>query len=162
MTVATTLAAAVAFAAFHMPLPARRAGRWGFVRVSGMAVPLLGIAYHVLMLPAVAALPAPAWAVAAGFAWMFLDLALEGAGLAGTTIDVRSLREGVHLVACVWVLAAGWHSGPVLGVAGTLLAAAFLARLGLRALRGEPPAWLLSVNAALNVVWIVVVAVALA
>lgn len=160
--VATTIAAAVAFAAFHVPVPVRRGGRWVLLRITGSrTVPVLGIAYHVLMLPAVAALPAPSWAVAAGFAWMLLDLVLEGAGLAGTTLDVRPLREGVHLAASVWVLAAGWTGGFGLALAGTGLAAAFLGRLTLRALRRQPPSWLLSVNAALNVVWIAMVAVAL-
>ncbi|MCV2394348.1 hypothetical protein OEB99_08505 [Actinotalea sp. M2MS4P-6] len=161
VVVATTLAAAAAFAAFHVPLPLRRDGRWVLAEVGGRPARLLGIAYHLLLLPAVAALPAPAWAVAAGFAWMLLDTMLEGAQLAGATTDVKPLRDGVHVIAMAWLIPAGLTGGGVLAVAGTALALAFAARLALAARRAPAPVWLLRLNAALNVIWMVCVAVAL-
>jgi hypothetical protein len=162
LTVVTTLAAALAFAAFHVPLPVRQTDRWAAQQLTGTPARGLGVAYHALMLPAVAALPAPAWAKAAGFAWMLADLVLEGAALAKTTVDAGPIREGVHLAACLWVLGAGWTGGPALGLAGTALAAAFVTRLVLRARGSRWPGWLLPLNALLNVVWIVSVAHALA
>ncbi|MDR1807921.1 MAG: hypothetical protein LBR33_08440 [Propionibacteriaceae bacterium] len=164
--VVTTLAAAVAFAAFHIPLPGHRdgprAGRWRLRPLAGRPAHVCGLAYHALMLPAVAALPAPAWAEAAGFAWMLADMALEVAGLAGAAIDAGPIREGLHLVACLWLLGAGWSGGPELGLIGTALAAAFVARLAGRVRRGRPAAWARHASALLNVLWIVAVAVALA
>ncbi|MGC3992841.1 MAG: hypothetical protein QM779_01705 [Propionicimonas sp.] len=161
MVVIATLLAAVCFAAFHVPVPQRRGGRWALVRLEGPVTRLLGVGYHLLLLPAVAALPAPAWATAAGFAWMLLDVVLDGAELAGSTIDARPLRDGVHLLACVWLVCAGWTAGPVPGVIGTALALAFLARFGLDATRRPVPPRLLTVNALLNVAWMLAIAAVL-
>jgi hypothetical protein len=161
MVVAATLLAAVLFAAFHVPVPLRAGGRWEFARLHGPVTMLLGIGYHLLLLPAVAALPAPPWAVAAGFAWMLLDVVLDSAELAGAAFDARPFRDGVHVVAAVWLLGAGWTGGPVLGVLGTALGAAFLVRLALDARGRGVPAWFLNLNALLNVAWMLGVAVAL-
>lgn len=160
--VLTTLLAALAFAAFHVPLPRRRGGRWDLAPLHGRVAGIFGVAYHLLLLPAVTALPAPSWAVAAGLGWMVLDAVLDGAWLAGATFDARPLRDGVHLVAGVWLVAAGWTHGPGLGLAGSALTLAFVARLALDGTEQPTPAWLLRVNALLNMLWMLGVAAALA
>jgi len=148
-----TLVAALAFVSFHLPIPALSTGR---------TARLIGISYHLLMLPAVAALPAPDWAKAAGFAWMLADVVLDGAafvGLPNGTGD--SLRQGVHVLSAVWVLAAGWTGGVGLAVVGTLLGIVFLARFVLSSRATPPSKWLTQINAILNGAWTVAVAIAL-
>lgn len=157
----TTLAAAAFFAAFHVPVPLRRAGRWQMGKLEGKPARTMGVLYHLFMLPAVAALPAPLWGIAAGFMWMLMDIVLDAAGLAGTEIDAAPLRSGVHVVASVWLVTAGWTAGPVLGLIGTAHAAVFMLRLVLRA-NGKPyPAWVPFVSAWLNIGWMVGVAATL-
>ncbi len=157
----STLLAVLAFVAFHVPVPQRRSGRWALARLGGPIALVLGVGYHLLLLPAVAALPAPLWATAAGLAWMLLDVVIDAAELAGAQFDARPFRDGVHLLGSVWLLAAGWTGGPVLGVIGTALAAAFLIRFAIDASSRSVPSRLLTVNAFLNVAWLVAVAVVL-
>lgn len=158
---ATTLAALALFAAFHLPLPMRLGRRWVARQLRGVPAMVCGIGYHLLLLPAVAGLPAPEEATAAGYAWMFLDVMLDGAELGGSTIQARPLRDAVHIISSVWLLSAGWTAGPALGLIGTALAGAFLVRLS-RAAAGAPiPAALLHASAALNVLWMAGVAVTL-
>ena len=147
------LAAAVLFVSFHVPVPALSRGK---------PARLIGVAYHLLLLPAVATLPAPGWARAAGFAWMSVDVVLDGAAFAG--LDERigsSLRQGVHLLAAVWVVTAGVTVGPALGVMGCLLALAFLVRFARSGADHPSDSWIRHLNAVLNVAWFVAVAVAL-
>ncbi|TIC82756.1 hypothetical protein [Nocardioides sp. GY 10127] len=159
--VATTLAALVLFAAFHVPVPLRRDGAWRAVTLTGPPAMACGIGYHLLLLPAVAALPAPPWAVAAGYAWMFADIILDAAAVAGSQLDHGPLRDGTHVVSAVWLLAAGWTNGPLTGLAGTALSLAFGVRLVAAAAGRRPDRWFFHLNAALNVVWMATVALAL-
>jgi hypothetical protein len=150
---AATLAAALLFAGFHLPVPALTTG--GTPRV-------LGIGYHLLLLPAVAALPAPDWVRAAGFAWMLIDAVLNGAALHGLPEQTGdALRQGVHVLSSLWVVGAGWSGGPGLAAASTCLALAFLTRFCLSARETPVGDWIKHVNAALNVVWMLAVALTL-
>jgi len=148
-----TFAAALLFIAFHIEV-------WPIT--AGKTARVIGIGYHLLMLPAVATLPAPLWARAAGFAWMLIDVALNGAAYAGLPAETADpLRQGVHILSAVWVIAAGWTGGGWLAVAGTLLGVVFLIRTGLAGTSATPGAWVRYLNAALNVMWMVTVAVTL-
>ena len=145
-------AAAALFASFHLPIPVLSTGR---------PARLIGIGYHALLLPAVADLPAPEWARSAGFAWMLIDIVLNGAAYIGFAEKVSDpLRQGVHLLSALWVIVAGWSNGPALGVLGTLLGTVFVTRFLLTG-AGHSPSWLRYVNAGLNVAWIIGVAIVL-
>jgi hypothetical protein len=138
----TTLAAGAFFAAFHLP----------GVTLGKRHARLCGIAYHLLMLPAVAALPAPEWARMAGYMWMLFDVILDTADMLDIQLDISRLRSGVHVVAAVWLVAGGWQNGLTLGTIGTLHAAGFLVRL---ALQGRPmPGGLRHWNSGFNLAWI--------
>ena len=67
----------------------------------------------------------------------------------------------MHILAALWVSVAGWENGLFTGLAGTALAVVFLVRF----LKSGTPAgarpWLRHLNAVLNVIWIVALAVAL-
>lgn len=148
------LVAAILFAAFHLPIP---------VISSGKPAQLIGVAYHLLLLPVVVALPAPSWATAAGLAWMLIDIALDGGAFVGLSGEVSGpIRQGTHLIASVWTIAAGLTTGGWLAVAGILLAAAFVARFLCEGLAVRTGRWIKDLNALLNVVWFVSVAVVLA
>lgn len=150
------------FAAFHVPVPHRRDGQWQMAKLQGKPARVMGVLYHICLLPAIAALPAPVWAVAAGLTWMLLDIVLDAAGLAGTDVDVAPFRSGVHVVASLWLVTAGWTAGPVMGLIGTTHAAVFMVRLVLRS-QGRPyPGWVPFASAWLNIGWMVGVAITLA
>lgn len=161
LIVITTLAAAVLFAGFHVPLPRRIGGKWEMAFLEKIPSRMLGVGYHLLMLPAVAALPAPHWGIAAGFAWMLLDVMLDTADLAGTPVDVRPFRKGVHVVAAVWLVSAGWSGDTLLALVGTAHAAGFMYGLFLTVKKSQIPKWLGNFSALFNILWIVSVAMAL-
>lgn len=148
-----SLVAAALFASFHIDaLPSAH----------GKAARVVGIGYHVALLPAIAALPAPAWVRATGYGWMLIDTVLNGAVMTGLDDDIAgSLRQGVHILAAIWVAGAGWTGGIGLTIIGSLLAAAFLVRTWLSGTAAEPGNWLRYTNAILNVAWMVAVAIAL-
>jgi hypothetical protein len=147
-----TFAAAALFASFHLPIPGLACGR---------SARLIGVGYHVLLLPAVSDLSAPVWARMAGFAWMLIDVVLDGAAYVGLGREVVDpLRQGVHLLSAIWVVVAGWCNGLVLGVLGAALGLGFVARFLLSGQQRSPD-WLRTVNAMLNVAWLVGIAVVL-
>lgn len=150
---AATLAAALLFISFHIEV-------WPIT--TGKMARVIGVGYHLLMLPSVAALPAPQWARAAGFGWMLMDAALNGAAYAGLdTATGDAFRQGVHILSAVWVIAAGWTGGGWLAAAGTLLGVVFLVRTALAGTNVTPRTWVRYLNAVLNVSWMVSVAVTL-
>ena len=65
-----------------------------------------GLGFHLVLLPLVAQLPAPAGARAGGYAWIAIDSAVSGAILSGAAPAAATpYRLGGH------VLAAGWLAG---------------------------------------------------
>jgi len=82
---------------------------------------------HLVLFPVVAALPAPSWARAAGYAWLAFDSILNVATINGADpILVAALRLGGHPLAALWIASASAQAaGPVqpVGLAlGLLLA----------------------------------------
>jgi hypothetical protein len=69
------------------------------------------IAFHLLLFPVVAALPAPDWARAAGYGWLVVDIATNVMGVNGVSFDTTTaLRLGGHIAACLWIGTAAWSS----------------------------------------------------
>jgi hypothetical protein len=76
---------------------------------------VIGAAAHLVLLPVVAAMPAPAWARAAGYGWLVIDTMLNVASVNGLDPGIAgALRLGGHASAVVWMAAAAQHAhGPV-------------------------------------------------
>ena len=95
--------------------------------VSRSAVVLLtavAVAAHLALLPTVAAAIAATWARPAGYAWLALDVALNGATLNGAdTAIVMPMRLGGHLLAAVWIANASWNTKGSVRTVGLALAA---------------------------------------
>ena len=128
--------------------------------------PLLGLACHLVLLPVVATLPAPAWARAAGYVWLIIDVVLNVAAwniaplgfgnpeLRLVTATFDSMRQGIHTSAGVWIVAASWAAPSAVWVTG-ILVSAFLVMFAL----GGPwlPAWAIYPGYALLVVWLALI-----
>jgi hypothetical protein len=84
---------------------------------------ILGVAEHLLLFPAVDALPAPRWAKAAGYGWLVIDMATEIMGLGGVAkVTYLSLRYGGHISAAIWIASASWQEKGAMRIVGFLLA----------------------------------------
>jgi len=76
--------------------------QWGGMRY---VLTYCAVLSHLSLLPIVAALPAPVWSKAGGFAWSIFDTILVVASLHGISDSiVMPLRLGLHTVAAVWPL----------------------------------------------------------
>jgi hypothetical protein len=84
---------------------------------------LLGITPHLLLFPVIAALPAPAWAKAAGWGWLVVDIATDIMTLNGVAASIDlSLKYGGHISATLWVVVASWQAKGTARLCGLLLA----------------------------------------
>jgi hypothetical protein len=64
---------------------------------------VLAIAFHVALLPIVAAIPAIGWTRVGGYTWVVADIILAVAGLNGVPIaTIEPLRFGVHVALVMW------------------------------------------------------------
>jgi hypothetical protein len=69
------------------------------------------IAFHLLLFPVIAALPAPDWGRAAGYGWLVVDIATSVMTVNGVPFDTTTaLRLGGHIAACLWVASAAWST----------------------------------------------------
>lgn len=154
VAVAVLLAAVI----FILTMVFLRSGQpWAYA-----ATGVTGAAYHFLLLPAVAELPAPAWAKAAGYGWLLLDAAIGGAQVAKLNPEITNqLRSGAHLPAAVWVAAAGLSGTWWLAVIGVLFAIMQAGSTVLINTKLLGP-WTFWAQAGLNVTWMAAVAVTLA
>jgi len=118
---------------------------------------LSGVVYHLALVPLVVALPAPDWAKAAGYVWIFCDTALNVAGINGLDDDiVWAFRLGVHIAAAVWIVNASGGLRPAARVTGTLLGASLAVHAVTAPVVGEAP---LAITAfPLMVVWLGLIA----
>ena len=65
-----------------------------------------GILFHLTMFFVVSRLPGPAWAKAAGFGWLILDIACGAMMLNGVPHDIAwPVRLGGHLLYGMWIIA---------------------------------------------------------
>lgn len=121
-----------------------------------------GVGYHVLLLPVVAELPAPAWVKAAGYGWLLLDTAIGGAQVGKLDPKIaHQLRSGAHLPAAIWVAGAAFSGTWWLGVVGALFAIMLVGTTLLinTKMLGRWTFWTL---AGLNIAWMTAVVVTLA
>lgn len=79
-----------------------------------------GIFFHLAMFLLVPSLPAPAWARAAGYGWLMLDVMTGVLTLNGVAHEIATpIRLGGHIFAGVWIVSAsisGWWPMKVVGV----------------------------------------------
>lgn len=117
-----------------------------------------GLIFHLAMLPVIAALPAPSWAKASGFAWVVVDNMLVLLSFYGAAAELISpLRMGIHLATATWIFGASMsHVGAlrwigflvVIAMAGVSLIGPFL---GDSVVQASGP------GALLLIIWIVMI-----
>ncbi|SEB45620.1 hypothetical protein [Paenibacillus sp. GP183] len=84
---------------------------------------ILAVSEHMIMLPVIAALPAPQWSKAAGYGWIVIDMATDIMALNGVDPAIYiSLRYGGHISAAVWFATASWTSRGAIRIFGLLTA----------------------------------------
>jgi len=75
----------------------------------GMGV--IGAAAHLVLMPVVAAMPAPQWARAAGYGWLVIDTMLNVASVNGLDPGIAgALRLGGHASSALWMATAAHNS----------------------------------------------------
>jgi hypothetical protein len=116
---------------------------------------VFGAASHLVLLPVVAELPAPAWARAGGYAWVAIDTMLNVASVNGAEPSlIAALRLGGHVPAALWMaMASRQAAGPARAV-GLLLAALLMIHAF-----ASPwlPAWVLFIPFVLVPVWLALI-----
>lgn len=84
---------------------------------------ILAVAEHMILLPVIAALPAPQWSKAAGYGWVVIDMATDIMALNGIDSAIFiSLRYGGHISAAVWFAVASWNQKGAIRYFGLLTA----------------------------------------
>lgn len=116
---------------------------------------VLGVFSHLVLLPVVAALPAPAWARATGYAWITIDVMLNVATVNGADVGlIAALRLGGHVSAATWMALAAWHMSGLVRAIGIPLAALLL----IHAFASSwLPAWAIFIPFLLLPVWLALV-----
>jgi hypothetical protein len=72
---------------------------------------VIGAAAHLVLMPVVAAMPAPQWARAAGYGWLVIDTMLNVASVNGLDPGIAgALRLGGHASSALWMATASHHS----------------------------------------------------
>lgn len=88
-----------------------------------IAVPVVAVAFHVVLFPVVAALPSADWARAAGYGWLVLDIAANIMYI--NNVDEQTttaLRYGAHIPAALWIITASLKGNRFMRVTGILQA----------------------------------------
>jgi hypothetical protein len=84
---------------------------------------LLPVAAHLLLFPAVAAIPAPPWARAAGYGWLAIDITTDIMALQDVADTLYfPMRYGGHISAALWIVLASVQMGGVGRIVGLFLA----------------------------------------
>lgn len=84
--------------------------------------------FHLLLLPVVAAVAAPAWAKGAGYGWIVVDNVLVFVSYFGVGAElVTPMRWGVHLATASWIFGASSMASGAIRWVGGLAAVAFVA-----------------------------------
>ena len=89
-----------------------------------IAVPVVAVAFHVVLFPVVAALPSADWARAAGYGWLVLDIAANIMYINKVDENITTaLRYGAHIPAVIWIITASLKGNRSMQVTGILQAA---------------------------------------
>ena len=92
-----------------------------------IAMGAIGAAAHLVLLPVVAAMPAPEWARAAGYGWLVIDTMLNVAAVNGLDPNLAgALRLGGHASSALWMATAAQHSRGAVRAIGWPLAAVLM------------------------------------
>jgi hypothetical protein len=84
---------------------------------------VVGAASHLVLLPVVAAMPAPEWARAAGYGWLVIDTMLNVAAVNGLDPGIAgALRLGGHASSALWMATAAQNSRGAVRIIGWPLA----------------------------------------
>ncbi len=87
------------------------------------ALALLAVVEHLLLLPVIAALPAPSWARAGGYGWLVLDIATDIMQVNGAVkLTYLTLRYGANIAAALWIASASWRATRPMRVIGVIVA----------------------------------------
>jgi hypothetical protein len=90
---------------------------------SSLAIPIVGVAFHVVLFPVVAALPSNDWARAAGYGWLGLDIASNIMLLNGVDENIcTALRYGAHIPAIIWIIVGSIQADRLMQIVGILQA----------------------------------------
>ncbi len=88
-----------------------------------ISLAVLAIAQHAVVFPVAAALPAPAWARSAAYAWLIGDIASDIMQLAGApTSQYLTLRLFVNVLAAIWIMVASWSAPLAMRIVGIFVA----------------------------------------
>ena len=120
-----------------------------------LLIGILGATSHLVLLPVVAALPAPGWARAGGYAWIAIDVMLNVASVNGADAGmIAALRLGGHVPAGLWMAMAGLQTGS--GVRALGLPLGIVLILHAFASPWVPP-WVLFIPFVLIPIWLAIV-----
>ena len=87
--------------------------------------PFIGVLLHLVLFPAVAALPAAPWARAGGYGWLILDITSNVMTINGIEDQTTTaLRLGGHVVAALWIALAAMQASRAIRYVGLPLALA--------------------------------------
>jgi len=106
-----------------------------------IAMGVVGAGAHLVLMPVVAAMDAPAWARAAGYGWLVIDTMLNVASVNGLDPGIAgALRLGGHASSALWMASAAQQSrGPVRAIGWPLAIYLAFHAFGARWL----PAWVI-------------------
>jgi hypothetical protein len=92
-----------------------------------IAMGVVGAASHLVLLPVVAAMPAPEWARAAGYGWLVIDTMLSVASVNGLDPNLAGmLRLGGHASSALWMATVAQQSRGAVRAIGWPLAAVLM------------------------------------
>lgn len=104
-------------------IPALRDVTTSSSMIGAEALALLAVAEHLILLPVIAALPAPPWARAVGYGWLVLDMATDIMQLNGVLkVTYLALRYGANVAAALWIASASWQAKGAIRVIGVIVA----------------------------------------
>lgn len=118
-----------------------------------IAIPIVAVAFHLVLFPVVAELPSTDWARAGGFGWLVLDIAANIMFLNGVDEHTTTaLRYGAHIPAILWIITTSLKCNRAIQIVGILQAAvmgsySFIAPWA--------PMWILYPAMILLIVWLI-------
>jgi len=116
---------------------------------------VVGAGSHLVLLPVVATLPAPAWTRVGGYAWIAIDVMLNVATVNGAERGiVAALRLGGHVPAALWMGAAAYRACGAVRLVGVPLAAVLLTHAFVSPWM---PAWIIFIPFMAIPVWLALV-----
>ena len=123
--------------------------------IATLLIGVLGVSSHLVLLPVVAALPAPGWVRASGYAWIAIDTMLNVASVNGADAAmVAALRLGGHVPAGLWMAVSALETGGAVAALGIPLGVV----LAIHAFASPwIPAWVLFIPFVSIPVWLTIV-----